>query len=86
VPFLPVFIHDAIFFVPEINQIVVVGQDANLWDISTAPTLVITQRGARATFQQRLRDRGVEVIELDFLTPDKVAQYCYRRGFLQVTR
>lgn len=59
-------------------------EDANLWDISTAPTLVITQRGARATFQQRLRDRGVEVIELDFLTPDKVAQYCYRRGFLQV--
>lgn len=44
----------------------------------------MTQRGARVAFQQRLRDRGVEVVEFDFLTPDKVAQYCYRRGFLQV--
>ena len=44
----------------------------------------MTQRGARAAFQQRLRDKGVEVVEFDFLTPDKVAQYCYKRGFLQV--
>lgn len=32
----------------------------------------------------RLRARGVEVVEFDFLTPEAVADYCYARGFLQV--
>eukprot|EP00208_Stichococcus_sp_RCC1054_P000168 CAMPEP_0206145818 /NCGR_PEP_ID=MMETSP1473-20131121/28590_1 /ASSEMBLY_ACC=CAM_ASM_001109 /TAXON_ID=1461547 /ORGANISM="Stichococcus sp, Strain RCC1054" /LENGTH=650 /DNA_ID=CAMNT_0053542175 /DNA_START=146 /DNA_END=2099 /DNA_ORIENTATION=- len=59
-------------------------EDANLWDVSSAATIIMTQRGARAAFQQRLRDKGVEVVEFDFLTPDKVAQYCYKRGYLQV--
>ena len=43
----------------------------------------MTQRGARQTFQDMLRSRGVEVVEFDFLTPDAVAAYCYDRGFLQ---
>lgn len=34
--------------------------------------------------QARLRDRGVEVIEFPFLTPERVAEYCFDRGFLQV--
>ncbi len=59
-------------------------QDANLWNVSSAATIIMTQRGARAAFQQRLRDKGVEVVEFDFLTPEKVAHYCYKRGFLQV--
>lgn len=60
-------------------------QDANLWDVSSGgPTIVFTQSGARSDFQARLRDRGVEVIEFPFLTPERVAQYCYDRGFLQV--
>ena len=46
----------------------------------------MTQRGARAAFQMQLRDRGVEVVEFDFLTPEAVAAYCYERGFLQVRR
>ena len=58
-------------------------QDANLWDISVAPTIVMTQRGARSDFQRQLRSRGVEVVEFDFLTPHAVAAYCYERGFLQ---
>lgn len=33
--------------------------------------------------QARLRDRGVEVVEFDFLTPTAVAQYCASRGFLR---
>lgn len=33
--------------------------------------------------QTRLRDRGVEVVEFDFLTPTAVAQYCATRGFLR---
>ena len=51
-----------------------------------APTIVMTQRGARAAFQTQLRDRGVEVVEFDFLTPEAVAAYCHERGFLQVGR
>ena len=58
-------------------------QDANLWDVSVAPTIVMTQRGARTEFQQKLRAQGVEVVEFDFLTPHAVAAYCYDRGFLQ---
>lgn len=58
--------------------------EANLWNVSVAPTIVMTQRGAREDFQQRLRDQGVEVVEFDFLTPISVVEYCYDRGFLQL--
>jgi riboflavin biosynthesis pyrimidine reductase len=59
------------------------SQDANLWDVSTASTIVMTQRGAKQHFQSKLRARGVEVVEYDFLTPEAVAEYCFERGFLQ---
>lgn len=59
-------------------------EHANLWDVAIAPTIVMTQRGARQRFQQHLRSRGVEVVEFDFLTPEGVVDYCYERGFLQV--
>ena len=58
-------------------------QDANLWDVTLAPTIVMTQRGVRRAFQEQLRSQGVEVVQFDFLTPDAVAQYCAARGFLQ---
>lgn len=58
-------------------------QDANLWDVTLAPTIVLTQRGARQRFQSALRAAGVEVVEFDFLTPESVADYCQERGFLQ---
>lgn len=47
------------------------------------PTIVMTQRGARSTFQSHLRSLGVEVVEFDFLGPSDVADYCYSRGFMQ---
>ncbi|KAK9837095.1 hypothetical protein WJX81_002479 [Elliptochloris bilobata] len=59
-------------------------QNANLWDVSTAPTIVMTQRGARRAFQDALSALGVEVVQFDFLTPEAVAAYCQERGFLQV--
>eukprot|EP00210_Caulerpa_lentillifera_P001313 g1263.t1 len=58
--------------------------EANLWNVSSAPTIVMTQRGARVDFQQQLRDQGVDVVEFDFLTPMSVVEYCYDRGFLQL--
>ena len=61
-------------------------ENADLWDVSVAPTIVMTQKGARASFQAKLRARGVEVVEFDFLTPEAVAEYCFDRGWLQVGR
>lgn len=58
-------------------------EDANLWNVDIAPTIVMTQRGARRDFQEKLRQKAVEVIEFDFLTPGNVADYCYDRGFMQ---
>ncbi|KAG6550147.1 hypothetical protein Mapa_008103 [Marchantia paleacea] len=58
--------------------------DANLWNVANAPTIVMTQRGARREFQAQLIARGVEVVEFDFLTPKAVMDYCFDRGFLSV--
>jgi len=55
-----------------------------LWDVSNAPTLVMTQRGARTAFQTELRNRGVEVVEFDFLEPRAVTDYLHDRGFLRL--
>lgn len=57
---------------------------AILWDTSVAPTLVVTQMGANPAMQTRLRDRGVEILELDPLRPSQVMQHLYDRGFLSV--
>lgn len=53
---------------------------ANLWDTTLAPTIVMTQRGARKSFQQELAARGVEVVEFDFLGAWRRVQM--RRGSL----
>ncbi len=58
--------------------------DATLWNVSVAPTLVVTQRGANPEVQKHLRDRQVEVLELDALDPKLVMQHLYDRGHLSV--
>lgn len=58
--------------------------DAILWDVNLAPTLVVTQRGANPDTQKHLRDRQVEVLELDALDPKLVMQHLYDRGHLSV--
>lgn len=58
--------------------------EANLWDTSVAPTLVLTAPGVRPEFQDKLRDRGVEVVELDPLTPAQVMTDLYERELLSV--
>ncbi len=57
---------------------------AILWDTEIAPTLVVTQTGANPVMQAQLRDRGVQVLELDELRPAVVMQHLYDRGFLSV--
>lgn len=58
--------------------------EAILWDTSIAATLVVTQTGANLAMQTRLRDRGVQVLELDILKPSLVMQHLYDRGLLSV--
>ncbi|KAI5072586.1 hypothetical protein GOP47_0012692 [Adiantum capillus-veneris] len=58
--------------------------EANLWDVSDTPTILMTQKGAREDFQERLQRKGVEIVEFDFLSPKTVADYCYKRGFLSI--
>ncbi|CAA7396128.1 unnamed protein product [Spirodela intermedia] len=66
------------------SQTLDLPEDANLWNISDAYTIVATQRGARKKFQQVLASKGVEVVEFDILNPRELMEYCYDRGYLSV--
>ena len=58
--------------------------EAILWDTSVAKTLVVTQTGANPALRALLIDRGVEVLELDSLSPKLVMKHLFDRGFLSV--
>lgn len=58
--------------------------NARLWDTRAAATLAITETSADSDRQQRLRDRGIEVIALDRLTPAAAMQLFYERGLSRV--
>jgi diaminohydroxyphosphoribosylaminopyrimidine deaminase / 5-amino-6-(5-phosphoribosylamino)uracil reductase len=58
--------------------------EANLWQTEIAPTVVFTEMGANAEVQKRLRQQGVEVVELAVLTPAQVMENLGDRGFLSV--
>ena len=57
---------------------------ANLWQTQTAPTLVLTQLGANPDVQKTLIEQGVEVVELNPLTPFQAMTYLYDRGLSSV--
>ncbi len=59
-------------------------ESAHLWEVSEAPTLVLTQTGANPDMQQRLLNKGVEVIEIDPLVPATAMEYLYQRELLSV--
>lgn len=59
-------------------------EQARLWDIQEAPTLVLTEVGSSQTFQKMLREKGVEVVEFNLLTPEEVMSHLYKRGFCSV--
>jgi diaminohydroxyphosphoribosylaminopyrimidine deaminase/5-amino-6-(5-phosphoribosylamino)uracil reductase len=58
--------------------------EAQLWNTAIAPTLVVTAPGTRPELQETLQQRGVEVLELDPLTPAALMAEFYDRGFLSV--
>jgi diaminohydroxyphosphoribosylaminopyrimidine deaminase/5-amino-6-(5-phosphoribosylamino)uracil reductase len=59
-------------------------EQARLWDIQEAPTLVVTEVGSSQAFQKMLRQKGVEVVEFNSLTPEEVMSHLYQRGFCSV--
>lgn len=58
--------------------------EAYLWQTEEVPTLVLTEVGTDFDFQNLLRHKGVEVVELSPLSPTQVMAYLYDRGFLSV--
>lgn len=59
-------------------------KEANLWNQSQAPTLVVTETGADEAMRGYLDALGVEVLVLPRLTPGEVMAELYRRDCLQV--
>ncbi|XP_010426181.1 PREDICTED: riboflavin biosynthesis protein PYRR, chloroplastic [Camelina sativa] len=59
-------------------------EKAHLWDVSEVPTIIVTQRGARKSFQKFLASKGVEVVEFDMLNPREVMEYFHLRGYLSI--
>jgi diaminohydroxyphosphoribosylaminopyrimidine deaminase/5-amino-6-(5-phosphoribosylamino)uracil reductase len=59
-------------------------ENARLWEVVEAPTLVLTQVGSSPDFQKMLLNKGVEVQEFPLLTPDHVMAHLYERGFCSV--
>ena len=59
-------------------------QKAYLWDVAEAATLVLTEVGSRPQFQEFLRKKGVEVVELMPLSPKTVMQYFYERQLCSI--
>lgn len=57
---------------------------ANLWNVTLAPTVVCVPVGANRERQKRLKQLGVEVIELEPYGPDAVMQWLYQKDCLNV--
>ncbi|KAJ4721528.1 Riboflavin biosynthesis protein PYRR chloroplastic [Melia azedarach] len=67
-----------------LTQTLNLPEEANLWDVSDVSTIVVTQRGARRSFQKFLASKGVEVVEFDILNPRDVMEYFHDRGYLSI--
>ncbi len=55
-------------------------EEAQLWDVSTTPTLVFTGADGKPAMAQHLKNQGVEVINLPELSPKAVSANLYDRG------
>lgn len=66
------------------SQTLDLPEEAKLWNVFDAYTIVATQRGARKDVQKKLARKGVEVVEFDILNPRDVMEYCYDRGCLSI--
>ena len=58
--------------------------DRRLWDIEEAPTLVFTEAVNNSQLHKQLVDKGVEIVELECLTPKEVMKCLYDRELYSV--
>ncbi len=58
--------------------------ECNLWQIDVAQTTIFTQKNSNPTLQKILIDRGVEIVELETVTPSAVMNNLYHRGLSQI--
>ncbi|MEL7069815.1 MAG: bifunctional diaminohydroxyphosphoribosylaminopyrimidine deaminase/5-amino-6-(5-phosphoribosylamino)uracil reductase RibD [Cyanobacteria bacterium J06581_3] len=57
---------------------------ANLWDTPVAPTLVLCQTNADQAIADKLQQQGVEIIQMETLTPEGAMDVLYERGAMSV--
>ena len=58
--------------------------ESHVLNTQEVPTLVLTAKDANPPLQQKLIDRGVEVVELTPISPSTVMKYLYERGLAKV--
>ncbi|BAZ44758.1 riboflavin biosynthesis protein RibD [Chondrocystis sp. NIES-4102] len=59
-------------------------RDCNLWQTAIASTIIFTQTNSNSSLQTELINKGVEIVELEELTPKIVMQHLYQRGYNQI--
>ncbi|MBF2020351.1 MAG: bifunctional diaminohydroxyphosphoribosylaminopyrimidine deaminase/5-amino-6-(5-phosphoribosylamino)uracil reductase RibD [Hydrococcus sp. C42_A2020_068] len=59
-------------------------EQANLWNTDEAATLVFTEVGSNPELQKQLLTKGVEIVEMELLSPLSVAKHLYDRGLSSV--
>lgn len=59
-------------------------EDCKLWDVMVAPTLIFTEKDSNPPLQHLLLEKGVEIVQLDLVTPQAVNQNLYERGLSKV--
>ena len=58
--------------------------ECNLWNTDIAQTLVFTENNSNIPLQQKLSDRGVEVITVTELTPKIVMEHLYQKELSKI--
>jgi diaminohydroxyphosphoribosylaminopyrimidine deaminase / 5-amino-6-(5-phosphoribosylamino)uracil reductase len=55
-------------------------EQAQLWQTEVAPTVIFTEGSPNPVFEEKLRQRQVEIVSLPDLTPQVVLEHLYQRG------
>lgn len=58
--------------------------NCHLWDVNSAKTVIFTIHQANPTTKAQLKDKGVEIVELEHISPRLVMENLYNRGFCAV--
>ena len=59
-------------------------RECNLWQTEKAKTIIFTEKNRNLTLQKILKDQGVEIVELEIVTPSAVMTNLYHRGLAKI--